>query len=302
MRCRTKAGAILLAVAAFGVVLFTVLPTNRGEGPVTSGRHLSEWVGSRTSDGELFFKAQDAVIATGSNAFPYILRWIQSEETPRRYKLPRFAQIFIMNHSSLEHWLRTSTERRTQGAQDAFCLLGTNAPPQTITELVRLMNATNMPQTRFRAASILPSTGTNGLPALVAVLENPTQPLRWLVVRLFFVDERLASSSQAAVPGLIQCLKDPTRQTAAVAAAALGKMKASPELTVPALLSCLDSPDPHLRRSAAEALRTFPDQAALSRPPLTSLLTDPDETVRNAGTNSLKQIAPEVLTNATTRF
>lgn len=207
----------------------------------------------------------------------------------------------IINHPWLNRWLSTSTERRIDGASAAFALLKSNVPSETITELAKLMNATNSPQTAYRAACLLASSGAKGVPALASVLENPKHPLRWLVVRLFFVDRELAASGQAAVPGLIQCLSDPTRETPAIAAAALGKIKASPELTVPALLSCLQSPDPHLRRCSAEALGNFPEQAALFRPSLTNLLTDPDEAVRDAITNSLSQIGADALTNAPSR-
>lgn len=303
MRRRTKLAATLIGVAAVVIALVAILRHSPGEGPVVNGRHLSEWVellGTRTSN-EHFFEAEDAVVRAGSNSFPYILKWIQSEQKPWRSKLPPSTQRVIINHRWLNKWLSTSTERRIDGANAAFALLRTNVPSETITELARLMNATNAPQTSYRAACLLASSGANGVPALASVLENPKHPLRWLVVRLFFVDRELATSGQAAVPGLIQCLSDPTRETPAIAAAALGKIKASPELTVPALLSCLQSPDPHLRRCSAEALGNFPEEATLFRPSLTNLLTDPDETVRQATTDSLKQIAPAAPTNAWSR-
>jgi len=61
------------------------------------------------------------------------------------------------------------------GALIAFEFLGTNATP-AIDDRARLMDNQAAPQTASRAACALGSIGTNAVPALLKVFQNPAHP------------------------------------------------------------------------------------------------------------------------------
>lgn len=301
---RAQYTVLFLLAAVLAFLAFNLLRRSSAEGPVARGRHLSAWVetlGRGTSDGALQYEAEAAILQLGTNCFPHILRWIQSEKTPWRYQLPAPAASFVAGNRALDNLLRARAEMRLEGCLTAFHLLRTNANSATIAELTRLVNATNAPKTAQRAACFLADTGATGATPLVQILETPNHPMRGLVVRLFLVFQALDAAGETAVPGLIKCLTETSNQTAPIAAAVLGRVKARPDVTVPALVNSLVSPDPNLRRAAAMALSSFPDQAELWQRPLAALLTDSDELVRQNATNTLQKVVPAALTNRPTQ-
>lgn len=283
-----------------------------GEGPLCKGRRLSKWVevfgqlqveplyvGARIRDEGIYSDAKAAVTEAGTNAFPYLLKWLQYLGPPLRRRLPDPLRKFIFHHRKLELRMISHGELREEGVRPAFRLLRTNVTPATIEELARLMNATNAPQIARKATCILLELAPAGLPPIVMVIENPQHPMRELAVSGIAVTAAsLGPAGEQLVPGLIQCLRDTTPDIPENAALALGRLKMSPELAVPALVTSLQRLNSQLRASAAMSLAVFQADALPALPALTDLLGDADANVRVAATNAVCVLKAVALTNA----
>ena len=306
---------VLIGSGVLALVLW-LLVREPGEGPLCKGRRLSEWVevfgqlqvgmlhvGAPIGGGEgIFSDAKEAVTEAGTNAFPYLLKWLQYQGPPLRRRLPDPLKKFIFDHRKLELRMISHGELREEGVRPAFRLLRTNVTPATIEELARLMNATNAPQIARKATCILLELAPAGLPPIVKVIENPRHPMRELAVSGIAVTAVTAASlgpaGEQLVPGLIQCLRDTTPDIPEDAARALGRLKMSPELTVPALVTSLQRLNSQLRASAAMSLAAFEADALPALPALTDLLGDADANVRLAATNAVRVLKTVALTNA----
>jgi HEAT repeat protein len=94
----------------------------------------------------------------------------------------------------------------------------------------------------------------------------------------------LGKNSEAAVPDLIDALKDADEKVRADAAEALWNLGPCAKGAVPALAAALKDRAPAVRLNAAGALGEIGPDARSAVPALTKVLRDPDTTVRDAAT------------------
>jgi HEAT repeat protein len=93
---------------------------------------------------------------------------------------------------------------------------------------------------------------------------------------------------EAAVPGAIEALRDPTLKVRSGAADLLGRIGARPDLVVPALLRTLGDPEPDVRRAATGSLHKFGEISGEIRSTLTAIASgDPDPFVRIEAASAL---------------
>jgi hypothetical protein len=233
-----------------------------------------------------------AVKQTGTNAFPYLLDWLCFENTSARTGFAASVRRFFSASPS-----RPIAEIRAFGAARAIQYLEVGAAP-LIPGLVRLMNDPALPDTAERVMDTLAYVGTNGLPYLIAFLNNPANPHRRSAAVAMSAICKLGPHARPAIPSLIQCLQDPDSNLAARAANTLGiiafqstaaalPLKLESASVVPALKSALYSLAPAVRACSASALIAFPEQAADTLPALTNLLSDPERSVRAAASNAI---------------
>ena len=275
-RVMTKRRRWLLLLAGVGVTVAAALwlcLRHPGEGPVYKGRQLSDWVTIRGHWGrdsgslEELFESKRAIEASGTNAFPFLLKWIQHEDKDYSGGLLRPVRWLIPERRF--HDLTTSRrEPLARGAGEAFIILSNNITPEVALELERLLNNANAPQTAWRVARVFVNLGGRGEKALVATLQQPGHPAAvWAVTLLWEQHSRvgLRLPTNSMVPGLIQ-----------FATLTNGFATVQTSMAI-SLLSDLGVPS---------------NQYV---PALTNLLADPEPDVRLAATNALRQIAPQVL-------
>jgi hypothetical protein len=217
------------------------------------GRDEGE-IGFGTVSTELHAEAQKAIKETGTNALPYLLKWIQSERVPLRYKLPAWTRKFRARYDSIDSFFRTRSEMRIEGAMYSFRHLGTNITSIAVPELTRFIITAGQ-QTTDRATELLAYSGEAGITKLATVLEARTHPNQdSAVLALWHVDtETLGPSARRLVPGMANCRTNTTnRLIAMIAAETLNKID-SPELAVPALQSLLLSSEPWRRCVSASS-------------------------------------------------
>jgi hypothetical protein len=237
---RPKAILSLIAFAALALVLLYSLIRERGEGPLYNGHRLSEWVEvfgrlelgmvqvvePAGGDLSIYSSANKAITQAGTNAFPYLLKWIQFPGTPWRFRIPGLLRRVIYSNRKLEDLAVSHNELRKRGAIDAFQLLKTKVTPATIEELMRLLNVKKESDTAETAIIVLLELGAAGIPPLAKVLENPPHPMRQFAVRAIeLVSPGLGPEAEMLVPGFIQCLSDNNQETRELAASALDQLK-----------------------------------------------------------------------------
>ncbi len=208
MRKRRKV-FIFFGVIALLAALFAILrPT--GE-PIYNGRSLSQWleiyqgnVYDQTSP--RFLEAQIAVSEIGTNALPYLLKWIRYEPSAWRRTLRRRLPNRIADNEAILRWIDGPADRRGRCAMLGFGILGTNATA-AIPELTVMMKDKTALRTAGRAIFALGSTGEASIPILTAALADPKQLNRQRVVYGFmFLKD--AGYTNICLPPLLDALND----------------------------------------------------------------------------------------------
>jgi hypothetical protein len=201
---------VIASVAVVSLVFFALNP--RGEGPVYKGRHLSEWVemlGTHTQGTPAWIRASEAIRASGTNAFPYLVKWLPHEEKSWRTKIGSKLQPWEYRIESASlGWSRA--EKRAQGVPTAFALLYQSPPPPSvIAELSRHLDNANRPRTGSRAAACLAQLGHSGVPPLAEVLLSPGHPLRRNVAVVCIQPNVPTPVFATAYPALLTLLQNP---------------------------------------------------------------------------------------------
>jgi hypothetical protein len=279
---------VLLAIVLVGAVL--ALLRREPSEPVFEGRSLSQWLKRLNSQGPEKQHAEVAIRHIGTNALPYLLRWIRYEQP--RWRIGLFIILHRLGGNVLPAWMLIDPGgARMNGAIDAWQVLGPEAKG-AVEELSRLMQNPKEQTAARRAALVLPNLGPDALPSVLGALTNHQIVGRNL---LALSTHRLAPDARPAVPLLVQCLKDNDWEVAFGAEYSLGKLRMEPDLAVPALTEALRHSHPSVRVGAAYALMHFGNEARPALSALLALLNDSDGAVRVAAADAIRAIDPEAM-------
>jgi len=188
--------AVVVGVAV--LVGLMVLGFGREREPEYGGKKLSEWVVSRPwwlrtgPVDELTEPAQAAIRQIGSNAIPYLLRWMRYERPPWKTKLYSAVNPTLRRLHAAWQLNDRPKQARAEGAAQALNALGSQAKrpipelaiPQrsgldrAIPELAHILNDPTARGSAERAAHVLGSLGRAGRPALFAACANSDPRIR----------------------------------------------------------------------------------------------------------------------------
>ncbi len=297
---------LLAAVALLAAALYVIVHAQAE--PTCQGRSLSSWLADFDKDvaknprwGSAPFlvrdvtrvdqKAVEAVHQIGTNALPFLVAWVNYEAPAWNTKLKG-----LLKRAGISWTPGRDKELRAARAQLAFEILGPRAHA-AVPELSRLTDDSRPSIPARRAILALSCLGEAAVLPLVSLITNETRHLE-LRLRALESVAWMGTNARAAVPALMQCLKDPDRDVRCLAAANLGHLKENPGLVVPALTTTMYDADAEVRYYAITALGQFGSEARTATPALIKTLSDPQTWFRMAATNALLRIAPEILTNA----
>ena len=256
---------LILGILALGILAALIFHFTRPREPSYQGRSLSSWVAEirkNSDEGLSDERAVNALRAIGTNALPYLLKWIQEDAPPRKVQL--FEAVNRPLAWANPNWKVTPREwRHCMDAIAAFTALGPGARA-AIPDLTKFMNDQSGSAIPETAAIVMPYLGQEALPPLLLFLTNQTRSQSARNLALLNMHQ-LGTNATPAVPAIIQCLADTNDLLAENAVRTLLKIR---------------TPSPEI----AAGLR--------------KVLTDPRPKVRTAATNALRKIAPEALTNA----
>jgi hypothetical protein len=262
--------------------------------PRYEGKLLTQWVLATPGRGR---GAEDALQHIGTNALPYLVKWIQYETPAWKIKLRK-----VCNHLPAKLKPRTlysdSKLDRANSCASAFAVLGHQSAP-VVPDLCRLLDRpnTNPPPALFhRSRQTFLVLGTNVFPEVLQLLTNRANLHRLGAANALAA---MPKDSQTA-PVLIGCLQDPHPLITELAARSLGEIRlldARPvDQTIAILTNALQSGSPWVREQITLALAKIgmyrhnfdPAWHSLPLPALTNALTDLDLPVRDAATNAIK--------------
>lgn len=279
----------MAVVCGLLVALLALLFRGWESEPCYQGKTLSVWLlqGAWTSL-RLTSAQEEAIRSMGTNALPFLVKWVQYVSPPWRVRLTMAARRVVGRF-----WVLFRDERMERARISLACLqmLGPDVSP-VMPELVKMMKRTNV-IVAVRGLQIVDFAGKAGIPVLMDVLTN-----RQAYVGVFYLESamgHLGADGHFAVPPLLGCLTNKNWGVAVVAAKWLGRIKMEPEVVVPALARCLEAPDARLRYAVLQTLGEFGTDAQAVIPSVVRELSDPDNDVRSAANYCLHRIEPDFL-------
>jgi hypothetical protein len=306
----------LLACAAVATLTALVWPRERE--PEYNGKKLSEWlrlykqpigaIAPVTSE-----EAADAIRHIGTNALPFLLKWIEEDydtpgvRTPMGMKLPQwrewiFSRVYVwsLQSPSRNFILERLAARQLRAARCVwgFIILGPQAGP-AVPDLVRLARKQNGAGAQA-ATAVLGYLGRDALPELLVLAGDYQFRYRGEAMVALSQMSSLGTNAHPVVVFLLDTIQKDLTEYGAVDV--VGRLGLESVACVPVLKACLASPVPFRRMFAAKSLEAFGAEARVAVPELRKLLDDSDHDVRWSATNALKVIAPEVLTNGMSKM
>lgn len=271
---RLRVKTVVWACVVAGIGLWALYPLEPE--PRYRGTRLSTWLAlysenrecaeAESAEGKKAAKAAKAIRHIGTNGLPFMLKWMRDGPSRSLY-------------FDVDGW---------------FEILGPEAAP-AIPALTQMLNSAEQGRVR-QAIYPLAYIGKDGLPVLVAALDNPKNPDRSTIVDAIRLMAINGIDTSLAVPVFVKCLGDKDTWLAMWTADALSWVaRKDPNAVIPALTACLGDPRKEVRDEAAGTLGSFRGKARAALPELQNLLTDVDPHVRWQASNSLGKIAPELI-------
>ena len=140
---------------------------------------------------------------------------------------------------------------------------------------------------RNAAFTIVEECGAAAVPALIEALKDDDADVRSSAADVL---GNIGAEAKAAVPALIEALKDDDADVRSSTAYALGNIGAEAKAAVPALVEALEDDDADVRSGAAYALGNIGAEAKAAVPALVEALKDDDADVRSSTAYALGKI------------
>jgi hypothetical protein len=258
------------------------LPPVPTEEPIYQGRPLRYWVikaGQIEEYNGVPPDAAAAIRAIGSNAVPFLLKW-----------MPRPEMLHQEKESGVPGW---------DDLEFAWWALGSDGR-SAIPVLARIINHPRTSRDDYsvwtESAKAISYLGSDAIvPMLTAATNMHGRHELWELLHNF---ENLGTNGAPAVPALLHWAGDPDNFVRDGVVSALGGIGKRPDLALPAIENALEHDlDGMVRRDAASALGSFANDSDEVLPELTKMLKDPNWEAREGALTGLGKIRdqPEVV-------
>jgi len=204
---------VYLILLVVGVVLAGVLAVvfRREREPDYGGKKLSEWLEGYGNPSGSTFETDYMIRQIGTNAIPYLLKWMRYETAPWKVRLNRIVRQFVTKVfvGARPFWERHDQESFFRAEHATMALMKLRSPsPCEIRELEKmLLNPKGAKNAVRRAANVLSWFGQLRMQQVLTVVTN--HPPRWALPYLDLALSRMRNDAQPAIPVLQQILTDP---------------------------------------------------------------------------------------------
>ncbi len=295
---RTITLSFSLCVICGALAAILCWPSNRTSEPMFQGRTLSYWLDFLNNPSKDWEHREDAAIAVrhiGTDALPFLLKWMRDETPPWRLKLNTTLGKLpkpIRTIPFVASFIETKPDYSPL-AVAGFSILRSEAS-SAVPELTRVMNRTRYYSRQRRAIQALASIGNEGLEPLLQALVDPKIQDRALIAKEIGWMGCLGTNVVTAIPFLIRCVGDTNLHCRNEAVKALGDLALEPQISIPTLTNCLENSGwSYLRVMVIEAIARFGTNSLVAIPSLVRAQDDSDPFVQTAASIALKKIAPE---------
>jgi hypothetical protein len=242
-------------------------------------------------------EAREAFRAIGTNAIPWLLKWMSVRKPPggdvilkladwkptERPMAPAIRWMYDRGEHAIESWI-------------VFEVLGEQAS-NAVPELTRLLNTADRNK-QWPLAHVQPSAvalafiGKAGIVPLGEYLERSGSAERIMVVRfLISAPERVGTNAAVLAPALVKGLGGTNVYFATLCAEALGKFKVDDGVAVPKLIAYLSSGEARLVLASIGALEQMGPGAKAAVPKLTQLKQSADTNISVAAERAVDRIS-----------
>jgi hypothetical protein len=254
------------------------------------------WHGELTRPG--LQETGEAFCQMGSNAVPYLLKWIRYQPPPWQENLlkildqtpPPFRGL-ATNFTAKRRREMAKLERRRKVGSWAFEKIGSNAAP-AIHQLERLALDPGA-DTSARATTALGNIGQTALPSLCRVASSPQASSRFEALNAI---ARLGAEPSRLAPVLASCLQDTNQALLELASMITTNSQPEPAVFIPLLSNLLERSENTVPDYVVKALGSFGRPA---RPAVVRALDHWSYSVRSEATNALLRMETDAGSGST---
>jgi HEAT repeat protein len=280
--------AVLGLVALIGFAMFRPGPPE----PVYQGKALRDWLEhfDHNPDAPTYRAAQEAVRAMGTNALPFLIRYLRTKDLPfqpLRVRLKARMGLLRRGEETAGDWRRR--------AAVACGKLGTDGAP-AIPALVAAMENEDAANAAGYSLSMMLPKSASVLTNILATGNSVARSAAATALGKAYLHPEVEEMARLALVRALQ--QDPDPRPRGAAARAFWSWNQRLDLVVPALTGALSDPHPMVRGQAASSLGTLGSPSKPAVPELLKLLKDTDAFLRKQAADALLRIDPEAAAKA----
>jgi HEAT repeat protein len=283
---------ILLGCGIAAILLLTLL---REREPQYQGRPLSQWLaflaGGHANDPDIsLHDAEEAIDHIGTNALPFLIKWVQYEDKPWRTRLGALCEKLPDPYGSdLRNFVLGHGYECQQGAFFALYRLGTNARPAIPVLAAQLKS---QPLWIGQSMPILAHFGGDALAPVHGALTNPSPACRIFAIDAVAGAYWAKAIDPSLIPTIIHCLGDTNRDVAFCAAQILCTHDLQKKLAMRTFIDALESADKNLRGRPIHRLK-ISLKRGYSVPELLQFLQDTNSPLSPYAAGALEDLADD---------
>jgi len=287
----------VFVVLMVGVITASMLTQERE--PEYEGHTLSQWLRADVDPSRAAFgppskyEITNAVQHIGSNALPYLIRWLDYHPTTWRACLDTLSHAFPKRLRA-SFWDRSAIIN-PELALTGFKILGHEAK-SALPDLVRMIQRPRSDFALDCTGLSLAYMGDEGVVALAAVLADLNTPKREHALGWIARADDVGTNIRPCVRPILECTTDKDPSVSKGAWQFIwGRLATKPEILFPVLTNLLQTSSSGGRDTAFLVLTNLREHARPAAPALVNLIKNGDMQTRSAASSVLGVIAPDVL-------
>jgi hypothetical protein len=276
----------LILVAVCGVALAIILASSGEREPGYKGQTLTYWLGKLSQDPSEN-EALTAINQIGTNAVPWLTKWIVYEPSKTKLRLIDFTEKFP---EKLQRPLQVMiTGDRMWAVRDELAIIGFTelgpqarpAVPELVRALVRGKGVFGYPLT-----PALVAIGDDSIPPIVNVMTNLANP-KELRIRAVCWLGALRTENSFATSNLVECIQKQEPEVGLASAGVLARSQLEAEVVLPFLTNLAGDANSGIRKNVASCIGAYGPKARSAVPILLELQKDSSRDVRVSATNAV---------------
>jgi HEAT repeat protein len=290
---------VIIIVSFLAAIVLAALLWPREREPEYDGELLSVWLRRYKTyervDAPSANEALTAIRQIGTNAIPWLTKWVVFEPSKTKLQLLRYIEKFPSNlQRPLQALIGVDWKAysRQELATLGFQALGSQAR-SAVPELVRVL-VHRKSVYDYSIISALQAIGDDSIPPIVNIFADLANP-KELRIRAVHWLGALHTANSFTTSNLVACIQKQDPEVGLASAQALAHSQREMEIVLPFLTNHAGDANATIRMNVATCIGAYGSKAASALPILLELLKDPSRDVRDSATNAVYVIDPTLL-------